>query len=98
MKPKRYLNPKIKIKLDNGWRVVHFHNIAYCVAKPEVYCAVIVIPPQTNRFTNQPYEASFIIQGKSAAFLNAGDWCAAAYVSNAFCGHEIAIQLKNEKL
>lgn len=87
---------KRKAKADNpdAQEVLHIHPRAYCVAKPADWCAVFVTCPcDSAPQIGHPRNKFQLIQDKSAAEVQVGDWCWLAYISTATCGTPKVIKI-----
>jgi hypothetical protein len=70
-------------------KVYHLYPRAYCVGKPEPFCAVFAVPPcdqesQIRGFNVGSY--GVLVQNESAKDVMVGDWCEVAYVSKLHFG------------
>ena len=59
--------------------VHHLHPRAYCVAKPAIQMAILAVPTPDRepQVRDEPWT---VVQNESAGTVNAGDWCAVAYI------------------
>jgi hypothetical protein len=59
--------------------IMHYWPHAYCVGKPNLACALFVMPPQINRNTETCYEQATAVGNNSAEQCNVGGWYSLAY-------------------
>ena len=77
-------------------KVMTFRPHAYCIAKPENWCAVFACPPQNSDTTGVPFFQSMLVQGNSVADVKAGDWMSLAYVRFSVSGDTVAVPYQPE--
>lgn len=90
----RRIKAAAKKQVKGCLSVSHIFPRCYCVAKPAPSCAIFATPWQdAEKQIRKPEYSSYETVYENVANVQAGDWCALAYVSTSTSGQSYVIDL-----